>query len=292
MDRPALEPAAHLTLPHRQPFDGGALLAFLSARSIDGIEQIESPRYRRALPEAGRWFELSLGARRCVLTVPASMSADPLLVARMRRLFDLDVDPTAVADVLSRTPRLRRLLARRPGLRVPGAWDGFELSVRAVLGQQISVAAARTLARRVVATHGTALPALPWCNEVRAFPRPERLADADLTRLGVTAARARTIAGLARAVADGRVHFDPAQTLDDFVAALTELPGIGDWTAQYIAMRALKHADAFPAGDLVLRRQAAPRGGMLSERELRARSDTWRPFRAYAVLHFWASSAD
>jgi AraC family transcriptional regulator of adaptative response / DNA-3-methyladenine glycosylase II len=136
-----------------------------------------------------------------------------------------------------------------------------------------------------VTTHGSALPALPWCNEVRAFPRPERLADADLTRLGVTAARARTIAGLARAVADGRVHFDPAQTLDDFVAALTELSGIGDWTAQYIAMRALAWPDAFPHPDVGVLKAL----GEKTPRKAQARAEAWRPWRSYAVIHLWKS---
>src|SRR6185312_13627274 len=148
----------------------------------------------------------------------------------------------------------------RPGLRLPGSWDGFEIAVRAVLGQQVSVAAARTLATRLVQRHGIVLAQAPLPGLDRLFPTPEALADADLRELGVTGARAETIRGMARALLDGRVDFRAEQSLDEFVARWVALPGIGEWTAHYMAMRALSHPDAFPAADLILRRAAA-RGG-------------------------------
>ena len=193
------------------------------------------------------------------------------IVARVRRMFDLDADPEAIAAVLSADPRLRPLLRKHPGLRLPGAWDGFETAVRAVLGQQVSVAAARTLATRVLERHGHA-PATPLAPGLsRLFPTPEALASDGLEGLGLTSARAAAVRGMAAALLDGRVGFDPAQTLDDFIAAWSGLAGLGPWTAHYLALRALGHPDAFPAEDLVLQKAMASAGGRLTTRQLRLR---------------------
>jgi AraC family transcriptional regulator of adaptative response / DNA-3-methyladenine glycosylase II len=184
---------------------------------------------------------------------------------------------------------MKPLIRRWPGQRLPGAWDGFELAVRAILGQQVSVAAARTLAARVAATHGTPFAAGEAVGLTALFPTPQALVDAPLEQLGIIRARASTIRGLAQAVLDGRIAFRAEQSLAAFEADLVALPGIGPWTAHYIAMRALAQPDAFPAADLILRR-AAGQGRTLSTRELETLSEEWRPWRAYAVMLLWRSS--
>ncbi|MFA4299178.1 AlkA N-terminal domain-containing protein, partial [Xanthomonas perforans] len=214
----------------------------------------------------------------------------PQIVRRVRRLFDLDADLQAVHATLAPEPLLAEALARRPGLRVPGGWDGFEVAVRAVLGQQISVAGAATLAARLVNRHGGHHADMPPGLD-RSFPTPEQLADAPLEQLGLPRARAATLRALASACAQGQLHFGAGQRLPDFIAACTALPGIGPWTAHYVAMRALSHPDAFPAGDLILQ-QVLGAPGRLSERATEARSQAWRPWRAYAVLHLWHLAND
>ncbi|MEG3193704.1 AlkA N-terminal domain-containing protein, partial [Lysobacter sp. D1-1-M9] len=174
--------------------------------------------------------------------------------------FDLDADPQVIAATLSRDPLLAPLVHASPGLRLPGGWDGFEIAVRAILGQQVSVAAARTLAARLVERFGSEVEPAPAAGLHRLFPRASTLADADLTGIGITRTRADTIRGVARALLDGRVDFRSEQTLEQFASRWTALPGIGPWTAQYIAMRVLRHPDAFPAEDLVLRRVASNDG--------------------------------
>ena len=220
----------------------------------------------------------------------ADPRAIPDIVRRVRRVFDLDADPGAIARVLGDEPLLARGLRKRPGLRVPGGWDGFEVAVRAVLGQQISVAGATTLAGRLVTAFGAqrsdGRPGLD-----RAFPTPGQLRDAPIESIGVPGSRATTIRTLAAAVIEGRVGFGAGQSLADFVASCVALPGIGPWTAHYLAMRGLGQPDAFPAGDLVLQ-QVLGGDRRLSERETEARSQAWRPWRAYAVLHLWHLSND
>ena len=204
-------------------------------------------------------------------------------------MFDLDADSAAINAHLRADPHLRRLVRRHAGQRLPGGWDGFEIAIRAVLGQQISVAAARTLADRLVKRFGTPV-AIDGSEGVRLFPQPATLADADLTPIGVTRQRAATLRAVARALCDGAVSFRPEQSLDQFVAAWTQLPGIGAWTAHYIAMRALSDPDAFPAADLVLRKAVSSNGAMVSTRALEELAQAWRPWRAYAVLHLWRSA--
>lgn len=287
-----------LRLGYRPPYDFASLLAFLRGRALPGIEQVDESSYARVFgpAEAPGWLRLSAWpgeehALRLQLHCPqpAQMLA---LVTRIRRMFDLDADPQAVAGALQGEATLRPLLRKRPGLRLPGSWDGFEIAVRAVLGQQVSVAAARTLASRIVQRFGVALPEPPAAGLERLFPSPETLVDADLREIGVTTARAATIRGMARAMLDGRVDFRAEQSLDDFVARWVALPGIGEWTAHYMAMRALSHPDAFPAADLILRRAAARDGETLSTKALAAHAEAWRPWRAYAVIHLWRGMSD
>ena len=274
------------------------MLDFLRTRALPGIEQVDAHAYARVFgpAEAPGWLRLSAwpnGEHALKLELSCPQPAQMLsVVTKLRRMFDLDAEPSAIASTLGAGGVLAPLLRKRPGLRLPGGWDGFEIAVRAVLGQQVSVAAARTLATRIVQHWGEPLatPALPGLE--RLFPSPERLADADLRTIGVVTARAQTIRGIAQALLDGRVDFRPEQPLEDFVARWTALPGIGEWTAHYMAMRALSHPDAFPAADLILRRAATGGEGELTTRALTAMAEAWRPWRAYAVMHLWRSASD
>jgi AraC family transcriptional regulator of adaptative response / DNA-3-methyladenine glycosylase II len=291
-------PFLTLRLGYRPPYDFDALLGFLRTRALPGLEAIDDTSYARALGTATTpgWLRVSAWGRgehalRLELhgVAPAAMLG---LVARVRRLFDLDADPGAIRDAFAGDALLAPMLARRPGLRLPGAWDGFELAVRAVLGQQVSVAAARTLARRLLQRHGIALASPPAPGLDVLFPVAAQLAEADLDGLGLTGARVATLRAIARALVDGTVDFSPGRTLEDFVARWLALPGIGAWTAHYIALRALSHPDAFPAEDLILRRAAAAPGETLTARALRARAEAWRPWRGYAVMHLWRSTSE
>jgi 3-methyladenine DNA glycosylase/8-oxoguanine DNA glycosylase len=213
------------------------------------------------------------------------------LTARVSHLFDLSADPRAIGRVLSKDPLLAPLVARRPGLRVPGAWDPFEVAVRAVLGQQISVAGARTLAGRLAALCGRPLPktlARPGLTHV--FPSPGDVAEADVASVGLPRARAAALKAFARAVADGSFVLAAPNGLAEFEERLTALPGFGPWTAHVVALRALGEGDAFPDGDLGLVK-AMERAGIPKDR-IAARAERWRPYRAYATLHLWASLAD
>jgi AraC family transcriptional regulator, regulatory protein of adaptative response / DNA-3-methyladenine glycosylase II len=298
----ALAPSGTLTLRlgYRPPLDFPLLLAFLAKRAIPGIERVNADSYERVVgtADASAWIRVSAIATRPELQLDiygADPRAIPDIVRRVRRMFDLDADLQAVHAAFADDPLLERAIALHPGLRVPCGWDGFELAVRAVLGQQISAAGATTLARRLVETWGTQRAAAgpmqaatPHPGLNRAFPSPERLRDASLESIGLPRTRAATLRALSAAVAEGRLSFEAGQTLESFVERATALPGIGAWTAQYIAMRALALPDAFPAGDLVLQQRLAPPGlARLGERATEARSQAWRPWRAYAVLHLW-----
>lgn len=282
-----------LRLPYRAPYDFAALLAFFARRAVPGVEHVTATHYRRSIAIDGEpgWFEVSQRAGDDALALRVSIARPSLLgplVARVRRQFDVDAEPGAIAAVFERSSLLRPLLRQWPGQRLPGAWDGFELAVRGILGQQISVAAARTFAARLVAAHGTPLGV--HVEGVDAlFPTPAQLADAPLEAIGLPRARAATIRSFAAACLDRRIDFAPEQTLARFVERCVALPGIGAWTAHYIAMRALSQPDAFPAGDLILRRIAGGES-LLTERALEAMSQDWRPWRAYAVMLLWRSA--
>ena len=292
--RAAPAEAIELTLPYRPPYDFAALLAFHARRAVAGIEAVDSTGYRRSVVIDGRaaWIEVAAAAERDALRLRVHGVAAPALgalVARVRRMFDVDADPRAIGAALRGDAWLRPLVERWPGQRLPGAWDGFELAVRGVLGQQVSVAAARTLAARLVERFGVAHPESRACGLGATFPSPDTLADAAIEAIGLPRARAAAIRTLARATVDQRIGFGAEQTLPDFVAALVSLPGIGAWTAHYMAMRALSQPDAFPAGDLVLRKLAGD-GAPLSERAMESRAEAWRPWRAYAVMLLWRSA--
>lgn len=219
------------------------------------------------------------------LTVDVSIanpSLVPAIVERVAGMFDVDADPVAIAECLSRDRLLNAACARHAGIRLPGAWDPFELAVRAILGQQISVRGATTIAGRVAARWGESVIAAHGVD--RLFPFPAALADAPLEEAGIIAARAKTIRALAQRVVSGQLVFASPAVMD----TLLDIPGIGPWTAQYIAMRAMQQADAFPSGDLVLRRMA----GNLSAGALNAHSERWRPWRSYAVMLLWQAAND
>lgn len=213
-------------------------------------------------------------------------------------MFDLDADPQSIHARLGESPLLRPLIAARPGLRLPGGWDGAEVAIRAILGQQVSVAAATTLARRLVEAHGRMLPQPPGPKLHSVFPALSELgameADALAGSIRLPRKRAAAIIEVARALQAGLVSFEPTQSLEEFIRAWTALPGIGDWTAHYMAMRGWGHPDAFPAGDLVLRQQAARQlseASVLTERQMLKLAEPWQPWRAYAVIHVWNAAS-
>lgn len=282
-------PRFALKLPRSYPVD--TVLEFFSRRAIAGVEAVDARGYRRSFVHDGRPGWLQVDLRDGWLEVQHdSAQAHALAQQRVRELFDLDAPQAQIRRALGRDPRLAVHLQRHRDVRVPGCWNGFELGVRAILGQQITVAAARTLAARLVARHARRIAgaaADETCHSL--FPDAGQLVDADLDAMGLTGARIATLRGLAAAVASGTLDFEPAQTLERFVARCTALRGIGDWTGHYMAMRALRMADAFPAGDIVLRKVLQP-GTTLTTRELEQQSQAWRPFRAYAVLLLWRSA--
>jgi AraC family transcriptional regulator of adaptative response / DNA-3-methyladenine glycosylase II len=278
-----------LRLAYRPPYHWGQMHDFLAKRALPGVERVDARGYARTV---------ALSAGPAVVCVRPLESQDALelrvkgappaalfqLLSAARRTFDLAADPAAIALAFKSDPLLSPLVRNAPGLRIPGAWDPFECAVRAVLGQQVSVAAGRTLAARLVARAGTAI-ATGAEGLTHLFPSPAQLEAANLDGLGITGARIRALQAMAGAVVDGRVDFGlPAV---DVASALASLPGFGDWTAQYIALRGLGEPDAFLSGDLVLRRVAGPQGSPLSARLLEARAEAWRPWRAYAVMHLW-----
>jgi AraC family transcriptional regulator, regulatory protein of adaptative response / DNA-3-methyladenine glycosylase II len=262
-------------LGYRPPYDWDSLIEFLAARAIPGVEFVTPAEYRRTISIDGRAGQIAvspvIGKNILELQIRYPDPA-PLfrIVERVRRIFDVGADPAEIERSLRRDPNLKELVRARPGIRVPGCWDPFEMSVRAILGQQVSVKGASTLAGRVAEKFGAAY------ETSRLFPPATALADADLTTVGVTGQRARTIQELARRVAGGEVLFDGSLDADAFEQRITQLPGIGPWTAQYIAMR-LGEPDAFPAGDLHLKRSGLD-------------AEAWRPWRAYAAFYIWRGS--
>ncbi len=289
--RPSTVDFHRFVLATRAPFDYARLLAFFAARALEGVERIEDSRLRRSLrvdaadgrPVAG-WIEVRPASRGAGIEarIDARLApALPRVLAACKHAFDLDCQPEAVSG------HLGALAAPRPGLRLPGAFDGFETAVRTIIGQQISVKAARTLARRLVERLGAPIDT-PYAGVTSVFPDAPRLADcapAELASLGIIAMRARAIVALARAVAEGRIGLAPGVDAERTIERLRGLPGIGEWTAQAIAMRSLHWPDAFPAGDAgvlnALKRKQPVQVARLAEQ--------WRPWRAYAVMHLWTS---
>ncbi len=298
-DLQPVERGAALTvrLPYREPFSWEAMLNFFEFRATPGVESVTDGVYRRTVSVDGEHgiLEVRAADRPGFLTLTLRGVKTPSLfevVQRARDIFDVDAPVKDIRAVLERDPVLAGRLETLPGVRVPGAWDGFELTVRAILGQQVSVAAATTLAGRIAGRYGIPLdlPDDPDRGSLSVlFPTPERLARARFNGVGLTRSRAETVRALARAVARGEVNFDISQDADEFCRALQSIKGIGDWTAQYVAMRVLKNPDAFPASDLgLLKAIAAPE--RVAPATLKARAENWRPWRAYAALLLWHSA--
>jgi AraC family transcriptional regulator of adaptative response / DNA-3-methyladenine glycosylase II len=276
-------------LNYRPPFDWDRLLGFLAPRLIPHVESIQAGKYFRTVQmirqnrKIAGHLEVRHDADKHMLFVHLSDSLLPVCAAvleRLKRLFDLYADPAAINSVLG------KLAASRPGLRLPGSVDGFEMAVRAILGQQISVAAASTLAGRLALRYGEPIQT-PFPSLTRLFPSPQKLASSnvvDIARLGITGQRAKTIIALSLAVAEGSLRLEPAGRIEDTFQKLHKIPGIGEWTVQYIAMRALSWPDAFPHTDLGIKKSL----GINNPKKILEAAEKWRPWRAYATLHLWA----
>lgn len=287
-----------LRLRYRAPYDWDSILAFLKARAIPEVEVVEESHYFRTVEMDGFFgtIEVSHQPERqniCVKIRFPNVRSLPAIVARVRRQFDIGADIETIDAHLSSDPLLAPLIAQRPGLRAPGGWDGFELAVRAILGQQISVAAARRFAGQVVALHGKLLPKgeAGHSGLSRLFPTAERLANVKSIGLGMPASRLATLKAMAEAaVADGNL-FRQTGSVGEAVDRLKAIRGIGEWTAQYIALRAIREMDAFPATDIGLLRGAAvlDKTTTFTPTRLLGRAESWRPWRAYAAQHLWAA---
>jgi AraC family transcriptional regulator, regulatory protein of adaptative response / DNA-3-methyladenine glycosylase II len=289
---PAPSPSITLKLPYSPPYPWAATLSWLATRAIPGMESIDDNGYHRLITLNGHQGTVSIRPDPKLPQLSATISFPQLqflnqIVARLHRLFDLHANVEAITDYLRTDPLLIPAIDYRPGIRIPGCWDTFELAVRAILGQQVSVTAATTLARRLVATYGE--PAIqPTAALNRTFPSPIVLATADLTQIGVTKPRAKAISSLAAALELNPTLLQLDRGLEDTIERLCRLPGIGTWTAQYIAMRACGEPDAFPATDLALVRAMNKLGESTTKETLNARSQQWRPWRAYAAMYLWA----
>lgn len=285
-DRPS-ENEYLLRLNFRPPYDWKGMLAFLAPRATPGVEVVAEDVYRRTISCCGEhgYIEVSLDPNAAALIArvqfpnPRSLFA---ITEKLRQMFDLNADSTAIIAGLKADAMLACLVQSNPGLRLPGSWNGFELAVRAILGQQVSVRAATTLAGRLAQEFGQRFAQAEGLAHL--FPRPEILARVDMTVIGLTKARAQTIRALADAVAQHKISFEGIVDSNAFLVRLMEIPGIGKWTAQYIAMRALGEPDAFPEGDLGLIRAL----NLASARQLESRAEVWKPWRAYAAIYLWS----
>lgn len=278
-------------LRYRPPYQWESMLQFLQLRATPGVEAVEHGSYRRSivLNNLQGYFEVSRSGDPDTLDVriqfPDSRSLF-LIVERIRRMFDINADWEPIAKSLKIDPALRNAINAKPGRRLPGCWDGFELTTRAILGQQVTVKGATSLTGRLVRKFGRPLPTPNGLTHL--FPQPEDLADAKLASIGLPARRAETIQRLARAVSSGELNFDAVTDSDAFIRQLAEIPGIGPWTVQYVSMRALGEPDAFPTGDVALLRALR----LTSSRAMEARAEKWRPWRSYATLYLWSSGND
>jgi AraC family transcriptional regulator of adaptative response / DNA-3-methyladenine glycosylase II len=292
-DRLAADGGLTIRLAFRAPLDWTAMLSYFRTRAIAGVEHVSGDTYRRTVSIDGDpgVFELSSGSPDHLLLRAHLPHWEGLihLVQRARRIFNLDADLEASTRCLQADSIIGALVTARPGLRPPGTWDPFETGVRAIVGQQVSIAGANTLTARVVEQYGTPVPGLQSLGLTHLFPTPAVLARAELGRLGLTTARAAAVNAFARAVGDSQIELDRSRRLDEFIASVTATPGLGPWTAHYLALR-LGEPDAFPAGDLGLRRAlsdeparavAASSADKLAER--------WQPYRAFAATHLWMS---
>lgn len=288
-----------LRLAYRPPYDWATLLRYLKGRAMPSLEHIDlvQQSYQRAVSVAGKtgWMRVTHLPQNHQLSLEVSSTLSSVLMpllAKVRSQFDLEANPTVIAAHLATDPLLCAQIERTPGLRVPGAFDAFELAIRAILGQQVSVAGATTVSGRLVRAFGEPVNT-PWPEVSMRFPSPQTLAAAsieEIATIGIPKTRAATIQGFASFAAAGGLDMPPGASLEDCVADLKKLPGIGEWTAQYIAMRALRFPNAFPAGDLGLQKAAAQAPEeRCSEKQLFARSLAWSPWRSYAALLLWES---
>lgn len=281
-------------LPFRPPLEWDTILGYLAARAIPGVEVATGGTYRRTVVVDGGagLIEVAPGGPDCLrllahLPHPTSL---PPVAERVRRIFGLDADVESARAHLIADRTVGPLVAARPGLRVPGTWDAFEIGVRAIVGQQVTVAGASTIAGRLVERHGAAVPGPAGPGLTHTFPPAAVLADADLDGIGLTGARIRAIRGFAAAVVENRVRLDRSVPLDQLVASVMALPGLGPWTAHYIALR-VGEPDALPASDLGLRRALAngrASAVLPSAGHLAALAEAWRPWRALAAVHLWS----
>jgi AraC family transcriptional regulator, regulatory protein of adaptative response / DNA-3-methyladenine glycosylase II len=294
----SLSPLITLKLPFSPPYDWATLIKFLAGRAMPGIESVTGDSYQRTISIDGFHGIVAVhpvaGENYLIASIQfPQVTALAMIVEKLRQVFDLSANVTLISSQLASDPYLTSIVNANPGLRVPGAWDGFELAVRAILGQQISVAAATTLASRLVATYGEPLEvgdASRAAVDLQfVFPRPELLVGEDLTKLGVTTARSKAITSLAAMMTENPNTLSGFQTLEDAVTQLCKLPGIGEWTAQYIAMRLLREPDAFPTGDLALLRSMEKHEQPMTKSRLSELAEAWRPWRAYAAMHLWSS---
>jgi AraC family transcriptional regulator of adaptative response / DNA-3-methyladenine glycosylase II len=290
-----------MRLRYRPPYDWPAMLAYLRARAVDGVEWVEGNRYGRTAAHDGATGTVEIAHLPATQSIAATVRfpdvrALPAMVARLRRVLDLGADVAAIGAHLARDPLLAPLVAERPGLRAPGGWEGFEVATRAVLGQQVSLEAGRQLAAALTRLCGGTV-AIPDLERVagrltRVFPTAAQVAAADLGALGMPRARREALAALARAALADPQLFRASDTLEETVARLRAIRGVGDWTAHYIALRAAREPDAFPASDVGLLRGATNGGGERPRpTELLARAERWRPWRAYAAQYLWAADA-
>jgi AraC family transcriptional regulator, regulatory protein of adaptative response / DNA-3-methyladenine glycosylase II len=279
-----------LRLAFRPPLEFVKTLVFLSKCAIPGVERVTEDSYERAIGPADRsaWIKVTSAENKPELRLEISATDPrtiPDIVRRVRRLFDLDADVSSALVVLKSEPLIATSINKHSGLRIPGAWDGFEMMVRTILGLQISAASAFSLIQALVHHFGEhrkdAIAGLD-----RIFPTPQQLVNAPLESIGIPKSRAVSVRGLAAAILDGRIDFRAGQRLDEFIEHATQLPGIGLWTAHYVAIRALNHPDAFPASDQIVRKVLGA-GNPLSESKVESLSQAWRPWRAYATLHLW-----
>lgn len=301
-DRLVADGGLPLRTPYADSFSFEEMLRFFSARTVPGVEAVDGTSYRRTISTCGHpgMIEVSnLGDKRHLLVLAHLPTFNALIddVARVRRIFGLDHPPADRIAALAEDALLQPLVAARPGLRLAGAWDRFEMAVRIVVNQQISLRAAQTILGRLVTAFGTPIPGLGRMGLTHVFPSAERLAETSegtVAALGMSKARAATISSLARAYASEEISLEPATSLELLLEQLESLPGIGSWTAQCIALRAVGHLDAFPAGDLGLQRAASLQLGrgsrdLLPAAALEEYAEAWRPYRGLAAMHLWAS---
>ncbi len=281
-----------LRLGFRPPFDWDQITGFLRIRAIPGVEVVSANEYARSVavgsyrgvlrvrPGKGDWLELEISN-----DASGELSR---IVAGVRAVFDLGADPQRISEHLGDHRLLRKAVRRCPGLRVPGAWDPFELTVRAILGQQVTVRGATTLAGRIAARYGASIET-DVAGIDRLFPRPEAMVEMEVAGQGMPTRRAETVRALAKTIERGERLFDGEPS--EFVDTLCGIPGLGPWTANYVAMRALGDPDSFPASDLGLRKAVAniERGGMPTAAQLERTAESWRPWRSYAAMYLWKS---